>query len=582
MSSTFEDLSDSISLDEKKALLGKIQASLNLSVKDTDSIISKVDGPEELRHRLTKEAENLGLLERLVLRITGFFRSQAVYEVMAERKLAQTRETLKTRMGSFVHWGREELTPEFAKRVYDLYFDAAALRPVFDQLFQQRLTLEAGVLHLLAEEHPDAAHQLTDLFPADEMARLYRSEQKRGVLQQQLRKKLEVYLMEFPSGVLERVKGRLKPVYYFKHVVNYPFTFLLDLFGHNPDKSDPVKYPYFVGSSWKKAAGYLERLYYGIYLCTKVDWQEGSLNVLVQGVVDRMGDSKGALTVEQVNKHLSSLHTTALELSTRIPWKELLQWSFGDPYYSVKFYLPKFSLKEFYQNTLEMRFLEQLDDLLPQVRQEILTSERATLFQNGNYQPLEYYVPGVGTALGGQHQLKGFRYPEALGMLWGFLNQHFLRKHVPFLQSMGRMLYQANKNLLQPMTNLADDMVNLREKVARFDKSLHPDMEEGKEFQKLKYELATKPTSYKPFIQLVQNKDDQARELVERGIENLQAMATFLFNLREKNIPVVMNVLAMPYLLEGQQEDIAHGLERMLVVLQKTVFILKEAITLES
>jgi hypothetical protein len=582
VSSTFEDLSGSISQEEKKALLGKIQTSLNLSVKDTDSIISTVDSPEGLRHRLTKEAEHLSLLDRLLLRITGFFRSQAIHEVMSARKLALSKEMLRTRVPSFVNFGREELTPEFAKRIYDLYAEAVALKPVFDHLFQQKLTLEAGVLHLLAEEFPRAAHRLTDLVPLEEIERVYRAEQKRSALQQLLKRKLEIYLIDVPADVLERVKGRLKPIYYFKHLVSYPYAFLFDLFGHNPDKSDVEKYPYFLGVSWRKAAGFLERLYYSVYLCTKVEWKEGSLNGLFQGVVERLGESKVPWTLELVNKRMTSLHQTATALANRVPWKEFLQWSFADPYYTVKFYLPKFSLKDFYQTTLEMRFLDELDELLPQVRQDILAKERSTLFSNLAIAGLDFYVEGLGSALGSQHQLRGFRYPLSLSVFWGFLNQHYLRRFVPFFQSMTRMMYQANKSLLQPLTNLSDDMVNLREKVARFDKSLHPDMDEGKEFQQLKYELASKPTSYKPFIQLIQNKDSQALELMERGIENLLAISGFLTSLREKNIPVFLNILSMPYLLEGQQESIANGLDRLLVVIQKTVFVLKESLSLED
>ena len=55
MSSTFDELSQEMSSDQKKELLGRIQLSLNLSARDTDNIVSKAEDAQELKHRLTRE-----------------------------------------------------------------------------------------------------------------------------------------------------------------------------------------------------------------------------------------------------------------------------------------------------------------------------------------------------------------------------------------------------------------------------------------------------------------------------------------------------------------------------------------------
>jgi hypothetical protein len=184
--------------------------------------------------------------------------------------------------------------------------------------------------------------------------------------------------------------------------------------------------------------------------------------------------------------------------------------------------------------------------------------------------------------VGAAQKTRGFQYPESLGLLWGFLSHHFLKKIVPFYQSLNRMIPPTNKNILQGLTNVVDDLVNLLHKIQHFDRTLHPDSEEGKDFQKLKYELASKALSLKPFLDLIQNKDAQALELLNRGVEGMQILATQLASVRERNVPALKSILKLPYLLEGQQETIENGLDRLLIILDKSRFVVREALYLES
>lgn len=564
--------------DEKKILLGKIQASLNLGSKDTDNIVSKAVGPDELKHRLSREVSKLGFLDRWLLKFSAFFRSRSEYEVMADRKLSTARQTLRDRVPDLVSWGRGEWSPEFGKLIYDFYVEAMALRPLFDHLFQQKLTLEAGMLLLIQEEYPSALHQLEDLLPDEELATLYRTDQRRSSFQSLLDRRLSAYLEDIPLAVFEKVRNRLRPLYFLRPLVQYPYPFLLELFGHNPEKLEVVKYPYLLGVPYRKSSGLLERFYYGLYLAGKIEFREGSLNLLLEGAVERIADDKTAWSVELANQRIFALVRMAQETVQRLPWKEILQWSFQDPYYGVKYIVPQFSVREFYENTLIMNLRAQLDERIPSIRQQLLGEERSLLFQNSPFQPLEFYVPGVGAS----QNVKGFQYPESLGLLWGFLAHHFPKKIVPFYQSLSRMIPPANKSVLQSLTNVMEDLTALHAKVQQFDRSLHPDAEEGKEFQKLKYELNSKALSLKPFLDLLQNKNAQASELLHRGIEGLQILSGQLSGIRERNIPALKAILKLPYLLEGQQETIENGLERLLVIVQKTLFVIKEAYHLES
>lgn len=581
MSPTFDDLSQGMSADEKKNLLGRIQLSLNLSSRDSDNIVSKADDAEDLKHRLTKEVEKLGVVDRFFLKLAAFFLTRSESELMAARRLAGSRTLLSEKIPDLVSFSHQEWSPEFGKVIYDLFSEASGLKPVFEHLFHQKLTLEAGLLFLFREEHPAAVRDLEELFSEREMTSVYRKDQKRSSLQGALDQKLNSYFDSIPLDVFERVKDRLRPLYYLRPLVLFPYSPLLENFGHNPDKSEVAKYPFLIGAPWLKTAGLLQRLYYGIYLATKVDWKEGSLNQIFQGVVDHLSDEKRTLTIETLNQRIGAFVRLAQETAQRIPWKDVLQWSFQDPYYTVKFVLPKFSVRDFYQTTIVLNFQEELAARIPPMRQRLLTEERAGLFENGSFHPLEFYISGTGSALGSS-KVRGFQHAETLSLLWAFLNHHFPKKIQTFHQSLLRLVSPTSKSSLQGVGNVIEELSALKTRIHQFDRSLHPDSAEGKDFQKLKYESSSRVTGLKTFVQLVQNKDDQALELINIGIEDVQGLVVQLSGIRDKNIPALKSVLGLPYLLEGKQETIENGLDRLLTILQKIVFVLKEAINLES
>ena len=144
------------------------------------------------------------------------------------------------------------------------------------------------------------------------------------------------------------------------------------------------------------------------------------------------------------------------------------------------------------------------------------------------------------------------------------------------------MVAPASKVSLQALNNVVEELGIIKAKVHQFDQNLHPDNPEGKEFLKLRYELNSRALGLKPFLQLVQNKDSQALEFIGRALGALEALEEQLTGVRTRNIPALNAVLKLPYLLEGQQENIENGLDRLLVIVQKTLFVLREAESLES
>jgi hypothetical protein len=572
---SFDNLSQGMTPDEKRDLLARIQLSLNLSARDTESISSKAGEPEDLKRRLSGEFKKLGLFERFILKIAAFFSGRAEYELLGDRKLGSARAILRERVPDLMNVARGEWTAEFAKLLYDLYAEAVPARPVFDHLFQQKMTLEAGLVVLIRDEFPSAAKGLNDLLTDGDITQIYRTTQKRSSVKVQLDSRLGQYLEQIPPSTFDNVRDRLKPLYFLRPLVQFPYPFLFELFGHNAEGAEVNKYPFFTGAPWRKTAGLLERLYYGLYLAGKFD---GAIDLgqLFRATAERLG---GEWTADSVHQRVSSLLTAARALAQKLPWKEILQWSFQDPYYGVKYSLPQYSVKDFYQTTLAIQLGEELDDRFPEVREQLLAEEQAELFQSA-VDPIEFYVEGLTS--GTSAKVNGFQYPKTLALLWQFLGLYFAKRIHPFFQSLARLVPPANKSVLQVLSSQSEELVALRQKIQAFDHSLHTDGQEGQQLERLKYELNTKALGLKPFVQFVQSKDALARELIQRGIDGLDGLHRQFVGLKDRNVPVLKSILKLPFLLDGRQETVENGLDRIIVLIEKALFVLKETLSLEE
>lgn len=580
-SPTFDNLSQNLSPDEKKAFLARINTSLNLTFKDVDSILSQHEPVKELRSRLTSEMNKLSFFQKILLRLSAFFSNKTIQDSYLASKLTEARDELRSDIPEMIHLQREALTPVLAQKIFDLYAEAAPLKPVFDQLFQQKTPLEAGILKILDEEYPQALHRLTDIFPLDDMEQLYKKEARKNTLFTEMGRRLEKYFDTIPNSVMVKVKERLKILYYLKPLVHYPYAYLFDQFGFSPSKGDYKKYPFFSEASPRRSADYLERIYFGIYLAQKCEWVSGSLNSILQPIIEKADDKNEFPSLEEINQRISFLHQTAVDLASKIPWKELLQWCFQDPYYSVKFYIPKFSVADFYESTLKVRLNDEIEATIPHVRQRIFNDEKVFLFQNQNFRYLDNYIPGIPPAAAA-YKLKGFQFSETLNIVISFLMVHFQNSVIPFLQNFTRMLSQQNKNSLATILALADELGSIKEKIQKLDKSLHPESESGKEFQTLKYELSSKPTSHKPYLQLIQSKDQEAENIIEQASEYLKNLNEQFEGLILKNIPAINSILKLPYLLDNHTETVGKVLERMNVICEKALFLIQESYELEK
>lgn len=579
MSSGFENLAEGLTVEEKRELLAKIQASLNLSAKDADAIVAPSDQEGELHHKLERDMKKVSFWNRILFALMALFTGSSKIEVFRKYQLREALAKVHESLPSEWDTSRKTLKGPFARRLYDLWADTLLVKPYLEHLFQQKLTLENGILGLIEQMNPKAPHKLTDLFPLSEMEVLYRQDPRPSSLILNMRSRLDSYLKTLSEASLDSVKQVLLPLYLLRSVVNYPYVNLFNLFGHELSGTVVTKYPGFQDASARKVGPYLERLFYGLYLANKTPRLAEDLFKLFQETEKHLPTSDETPTAEASWSAFKVLRENARHLFEDLPWKELLECCFNNPYYSLQFYVPQFSLFEFYGSILRLRFEEDLSAYILPLRERILESEKSFLFSAPQENFLEFYIPGLAT-IGNRPRL--FRYPLSLANLVSFLVLYVQKRILPFIQSLGKYLGPGAKTVFQAVNSKMELLTALNEKILRFDRSWHTDTADGKEFQRLKYEASNATVTPKALTQFLEQKDAEAQVLLEEGIEHLQGLTVQLERLTSRQIPGLKAVLSMPYHWENLTEPIEAVLGRLLKLLDKGVFVVRESYALES
>ncbi len=579
MSSGFDNLADGLTVEEKRELLAKIQASLNLSLKDADAIVAPPDHEGELRHKLERDLQHVSFWNRLLFALMALFTGSTKLEVFRKYQLRESLAKVRESLPSDWEPSRKVLKGPFARRLYDLWADTLLVKPYLEHLFQQKLTLENGILSLIEQLNPKAPHKLTDLFPLSEMEALYRQDPRPPILALNMRSRLEAYLKTLNEASLDSVKQILQPLYLLRSVVDYPYANLFDLFGHELTGTVVTKYPGFQDAPARKVGPYLERLFYGLYLANKISRLDDELFSLFQETEKRLPQTDETPTSEASWSSLKILRETARHLYEDLPWKDLLECCFDNPYYALQFYVPQFSLYEFYGSILRLRFEEELSASILPLRERILDAEKSFLFPSPQENFLEFYIPGL-APVGNRPRL--FRFPQTLAYLYGFVALYGQKKLAPFLQSLGKYLGPGAKTVFQAVNSKMELLLALNEKILRFDRSWHTDTADGKEFQRLKYEATNPAFSPKALNQFLERKDAEVQGLLDEGIEHLLGLSTQLERLTSRQIPGLKAVLSMPYHWENLTEPIEAVLGRLLKLLDKGIFVIRESYALES
>ena len=421
--SVLPDLARSLTDQERRQLLDKVRRSVTLIEKTGENIYQKEMDEEERETIVRNELNRASLILRFRLWLRRVLSGKEESEIFLNLKLKTLKRTIQQRNSDLAGLETKSIYPGFAEEVFAVYTRLFPLIPLFRHLWKSQDRFEAMILDLAGNRVQEPKRELIDFLTVEEMQDIYEKTGTKKAIREQLVRELERYCEGIPDDLFADLEKGIKPVYYLKDFVLFPYQNFFKLFQFTPDED--TEEPNFRSASVRLALPYLEQLYYAVFAASKIEdpvsLDKDFAEMLCDSGEDFTGEDPCAqLESGDVDETVRSVVEEIRSFQRKVPLVEMIRYFHEDPYYQLIFYVPKLYLKDFFVSKLKLMMLPKLDEIFDEVRRQVIDKQIKELFPNTRQEPLLYYRDYMSldyNKLG----IPTFWYTRSINLLYNFL-----------------------------------------------------------------------------------------------------------------------------------------------------------------
>ncbi len=565
--SKLEEMSSDLPEKERKEFLAKLTRNTQ---RDTPEEIVQVElKQEERERRIGEEMLALSTWKRFLLWLKSFFSGKTKRELFLNMKLGHIKKLIKQLNPGISGFETRNLTPRFARQLFDLYAALFPLKDLFeafahDQEFQQK-----SLHYLFKERYEDSKNDLEEFVPLKDLEDIYADSGYENEVRKQLLRKFNEYVRKIPEKLYTQLEEGLKPFVYLKGLVLFPFTGIFRHFNYFLGDRLDDKYPYFDHAPVMLMLDQLERLYYAVYLPLKLgeDWfcHEEFLHYFCRH--RRQAEETDELDIHEIEQEVIELRTDIANLveanhrfSRKVLLLELLRYFRKDPYYRLLFNIPRFNIKTMYTTALKRHILEQLDERMFDIKKNVVDRKIKDTFKTDQLLDLFYYneKPNFDFRKLG---LPYYTYTKSLMVLYNYLSKIYKGYIQDVVQIANAYVLSSNRLVQSRLVQFAAGLEELEAKIVLHDRSLSPDEDDGKTLMRYRHRIASDLNQQKMYRTFILQKDNEAKVLLERGEECLIGIKTIFDELTTSPMESVKSLLKTLHIHRGKNQTLVHLLK---------------------
>ena len=569
--SVFHDLSSTLTESERSELLKKIRESLNMQEDREDNVFQKEISQEERVSLARHELQMVSPYRQLVIWIKSKFLGKKKTEVFIQYKLKQIKNAIRRKSPGLTGFETRDLSPQMAMALFQIYSHVVPVRKVFRNMWSRQEIFETVIITLLEEVIENPIRNLSNLISLEEMQEIYAKNNSLNTLKNEVLKRIQEYTSSIPRRVFSDLEKNILPLYNLKEIVLFPYHSFFDLFHFTPNINSPNQKPFFRSASALLCLDFLEKLYYSLYAVTKIDdatYLETDLVFTVNTMfnekiepetadplLDDENDSDDNMDKENFATEIESIIRLCKQMYVKMPIAEILKYFKKDPYYKLVFYMPTLDLEAFYASVLKIRFLADVSEIYPEVRNLYIEKQIEQLFHNKNYVHFQFYriyssidYDKIG--------LPFFNYTRSLSLLYNYIRIFYKQNMQEIVQILDRGVLAQNRISRDRLLQHAAALEDVEDRIKQFDTSLSSDNEDGKLFHRLRFTLATDIAHQKMYRTLVTQKDREVQDLLERGEAGLLGLKKLFEELVVSNAETVRIQVRSHYMISGKSANL--------------------------
>lgn len=587
-SPVMEKLARSLTEPERKRFLNQIHRSLRDDEAENRQVQRRETREEETILLLKKDIRQLSPFRYIILNFRRILTGKSVLQLFKEYQITQLKKTVRRKGHGIAVFETRSLKPQLAEQIFDLYIKTIPFQKLFKSLWDSGQ--EIGRLHeltfgLIEDELDSKVENCYDLLALENMVRIFREKGSKDAVMEEINKSIDAHVEEVSRERFNAVERKLTPLYRMKDLVLYPFPNLFQAFHGTIRQDDPGLRPLFRRTSAIAVLDMLEELYYAVYNTARAEasgqFNEDFVRRLFRLPVEKRDEEAGSendhgensedidekalgqdsevnlveTDAEKFINDVEDLQAVAKKFIKTVPLPELIRAFHEDPYYRLLVYAPRIDVENFYRNMKKLSLRSGADEVLEQVRMEALNQERSELFQGvkmlalhfyRSYSSIDYEKMGI----------QPFRYYQGLLILYNFLSIYYKGAIQRILQLLENLIPEQDNITRERLLKHASGAEDVLYKIRELDDSLSGEQEDGKSFQRLRFENKPEYGQKRIYQNVVQNvvlkKDKEAQELLLKGKEALQGILVLFKDFLQNRDIQVQTGLSKKYLIQGK------------------------------
>ena len=562
-----EEISSELPEPERRELLARITRFMG---REGQTEYSRIELKQEERERLVAgEMQNLSFWIRFVLWLKGLLSGKSKRDVFVNLKIKQLKRGIRHKSSGLTGFETRDLTTKFARQLFDLYHTSFPLHGLFQAFHTDHEFRSRAVTHLFDNKLPDAKRTLEDFLPTEEMEKIYHDTGSEEDVEKRLMRNFKEYSKRIPDKLIRQLEEGIKPLIYLKNLVLFPYANMFRHFNYQPTPGVLAdKYPFFTNAPVMLMLDQLERLWHALSLASNLGAEWFCHEELFSFYLDeRLGggeieDEGEVIDLDQEEEVAE--HTTAVEelvqgakdFLGKVPLLELLRFFRKDPYYRLVFAVPRFQAKPLYISGLRERILAQLEQRIIVVKKRVIERKIGEIFKTSQLFEMFYYVenPSFDYA---RLDLPYFSYTKSMKILYNYLSKIYKGYIQETLQITNTYVVTGNRIIQSRLNQYAAGLEELEAKLVLFDRSLAPDEDDGKTLLRLRHRLETDLNQQKLYRNFVNQKDKEARELLDQGIEYLVGIRRVYDDLLSSPMESIKSALKTLHFFKGKNQTLA-------------------------
>ncbi len=561
-----EELSSELPEKERKELLAKI--SKNRAREEREEIIRVELNKDERERLISEEMLQISRWGLFILWLKHFFTGRSKRDIFINMKLADLKRRIKQRTAGLSGFETRNLTSKFAQNVYDLYAAVFPLQELYKFFNRDPDFRDSVIINLFNKKYEGAKKDIKDLMTLDEMEDIYARSGYEEEIKRQLLRRFNDYQRKIPDKQFSLMEEGIRPLIYLKNLVLFSFSSLFRHFNYFLGDRLEDNYPYFNHAPAMLMLDQLERLYYAIYLALKLprDWfcheeilTYYCLHLRGRGLeeADELDNQEIEHEVLDLSSALTKLIDTAINFDHKVPVLDLVQYFRKDPYYKLVFNIPRLQIRSIYTTAMKKSLLDQLDEKMTEIKRNVVDRKIKEIFKTDQLLELFYYndKPSFDFRKIG---LSYFAYTKSMVLFYNYLSKVYKGYIQDVVQIVNAYALSNNRIIQARLMQHAAGLEELEAKIVLFDRSLSPDEDDGKTLTRYRHRISTDLTQQKMYNNFIVQKDREAKELLDRGEENLLGIKKIFDELSTSPIENVKSILKTIHYHKGKNQTLAH------------------------